>query len=190
MKIILASKSTNRQQVLKIAHIPFKSLPANIDESVYDHPDPKIRAKNIARAKARFIAQKQKSGLIIGADTFSLYRGKVLEKPTFKMDALDTLKLLSGKSHYSYTGWTVINSHNHKEYAGVSQTKVTLRQVSHKELLNYVNDNPVVNWAAGYSPLNTTAITFIKKIEGSVTGFSHGLPLEQIFPVLQKEKAI
>lgn len=190
MKIILASKSKNRQQLLDIAGIKYSVQPAHIiEEAIYD-PDPKKRIVKIAQAKARVIAAKEKNALIIAADTFGLYRSKVLEKPKFKMDALETLKSLSSKSHNILTGWAITNTKTQKRYQGYSQTKVTFRDITQKELTAFVNNNDVVHWAAGYSPYNSPAISFIEKISGSITGFTHGLPLEQIYPVFIKEGVV
>jgi len=68
----------------------------------------------------------------------------------------------------------------------VSVTRVFFRRLSEKEILDYVNDHQVTRYAAGYTPLNSSAIGFIEKIEGSLTGFSHGLPLEQVLPIISE----
>jgi septum formation protein len=190
MKIVLASKSKNRQQLLDIAGIEYIIKPADVAEEAVFDPDPAKRIVRLAQAKARVAAQTEKNSLIIAADTFALYRGQMLEKPKTKTEAFESLKTLTGKTHSILSGWAVINTKNSHQYSGQSRTQVTFRDIGEKELLSYVNQNDVVNWAAAYSPYNTTAITFIEKVTGSITGFTHGLPLEQIMPVLIKEKVI
>ena len=187
MKVILASQSKNRQGILKVLGIDYEVVPSNIDEDIYDDLDSKKRVVAIARAKARFVAQEQKKAVIVAADTFALYRNQILNKPKFKMEALEVLTMLSGKSHVLLTGWVVLNSKTGKEYNGLSETRVTFRKIGKQELLNYVNDNSVTFWAAGYNPNNTSGVSFVEKIEGSLTGFMHGLPMEKVVPALRKE---
>ena len=187
MKLILASASTNRQELLRLSGIPFTSVPANLDESIFMDPDPGRRAQEIALAKARAIKAKYPNSLILAADTVAVYRYRIMGKPKYKMDALEILKLFSGKSHEIITGWAIINSKINKKFQGVSVTKVTFRDLTLTEITDYINSNNVTQYAAGYSPLNTPAINFIEKIQGSLTGFSHGLPLEQILPILKEQ---
>ena len=132
----------------------------------------------------------KKKAIIIAADTFGLYRNKIIEKPKYKMEAFEVLSMLSGKSHIILTGWAVINSKKGREYSGVSETRVVFRKLTKQEVLDYVNDHAVTNWAVSYSPLNTKAVSFIEQIHGSVTSFSHGLPLETIVPILKREGSL
>jgi len=190
MRLILASNSKARHQGLVHAGIKHQVIPAKIDESEIMHKDPTKRIVKIATAKAEFVAKKEKRAIIIAADTFVVYRNQVLEKPKFKMEALDTLTHFSGTSHLMLTGWCLINSQTKKTYSGISHTRVFFRKLSHDILLNYVNDSEVIQWAAGYSPMLSPALHFIDKIEGSLSGFIYGLPLEQILPVLESENAM
>jgi septum formation protein len=187
MKLILASSSSNRQELLKIAGFDFIVDPANINEEVYQDPDPQRRAQEIALNKARAIKTKHPNSLILAGDTIAVYRHRIIGKPKFKMDALEILKLFSGTSHDIISGWAIINTKTKKRFQGVSTTHVTFRDLSEVEVTDYINDHQVTQYAAGYTPLNSMAIHFIDKIQGSLTGFSHGLPLEQIVPILQKE---
>lgn len=190
MKVILASASHARHQGLLHAGIKHIVIPAKIDESEIQDKDPQKRIVTLAQTKAEYIAQKERNALVIAADTFGIYRNKVLEKPKFKMDAVEVLTMLAGTSHILLTGWCVINSHTHQTFQGVSQTRVFFRELDHDTLLPYVNDHSVTSWAAGYSPMLSPAIHFISKVEGSLTGFMYGLPLEEILPVLESENAI
>jgi len=93
MKIILPSSSHNRQELLKIAGIPYLLDPANIDESIFLESDPKKMTQSIALAKAQAVAKNHSNSLIIAGDTVAVYRHKIMGKPKFKMDALAVLKL-------------------------------------------------------------------------------------------------
>jgi septum formation protein len=186
MQLILASGSKNRKQLLQLAGWEFDVVPPHIDEVEITDKKPRKRVEKVALAKAQAVAKTHPNRVIIAADTVALYRNTVLEKPKFKMDALHTLTTLSGTSHLMITGWCVLNSNTHEDFSGVAETRVYFRELDEEQLLNYVNDVDVVQFAAGYSPLNTRAIEFIEKIEGSLSGFSHGLPLEKIAPVVAK----
>lgn len=190
MKVILASASETRHQGLLHAGIKHTLIPANIDESEIQDKDPQKRIIALAQAKAKYVADKERNALIIAADTFGIYRNKILEKPKFKMDALEVLTMLAGTSHILLTGWCVINSRTLKTYQGVSQTRVFFRKLDHDTILSYVNDHTVTSWAAGYSPMLSPAIQFITKVEGSLNGLIYGLPLEEIMPVLESENAV
>jgi septum formation protein len=187
MNLILASSSSNRQELLKIAGISFTVVPANIDESIFLDPEPSRRAQEIALAKARAIKTKYPHSLILAADTLAVYRHKIIGKPKFKMDALEIIKQLSGVSHDIISGWAIINTKTKKRFQGYSATKVTFRDLNLTEITDYINSQNVTQYAAGYSPLNTQAINFIEKIQGSLSGFSHGLPLEQILPIIREQ---
>lgn len=187
MKLILASSSQNRQALLKIAGLEALIVPSNIDESIYVDPEPHRRTIEIALAKARAVKDQYKNALVIGADTVAVYRNKIIGKPKYKMDALEVLKTFSGASHLLVTGWGIYNTQTRHQFQGSSETKVTFRTLTNQELTDYVNDHPVTQWAAGYSSMNTTGISFIEKISGSLTGFTHGFPLEQILPIIHTE---
>ncbi len=190
MKLVLASSSSNRQALLKAVGIPFTTHTAKINEDSIINADPAKQLVQIAQAKAEYVAAYEQNHLVIGADTNGFYRNRLLSKPKYKMEALEMLKTLSGKSHYMYTGWYAINTKNARTYSGISTTKVTFKDIPQSDLTNYVNDNDVVSWAVAYSPLNTLAAGFIDSISGSLTGFTHGLPLEQVYPVLKQEGVI
>lgn len=188
MRIVLASQSQNRHTILEKIGVSHTIIPAHIDEYSITGSSPTKRAIKIATQKAKTVAQKRiPPSLIIAADTFALYRNKTIEKPKFKMDALDILKSLSGTSHQMITGWCVFNTKTKNEYTGHSTTRIFFRPIDTTELTDYVNDHQVTQWAAGYSPQDTIAISFVDRIEGSLTGFMYGLPLEQIMPVLSQE---
>jgi septum formation protein len=187
MKLILASASQNRQELLKIAGIQFTVDPSKIDETVFVDPDPERRVKEISLAKARAVKHAHPHDLILTADTIACYRNRIISKPRFKMDAVEILKTFSGTSHEIITGWAIINMKTRQRFQGFSLTRVMFRPLSREEITAYVNNHQVTQYAAGYTPINSEAIHFIEKIQGSLTGFSHDLPLEQIYPIINHE---
>jgi septum formation protein len=126
-----------------------------------------------------------RNAAVIAADSCAVYRNQILEKPKYKMEAVEMLKQLSGRSNVFISGWVVHNTLTGKSKSGVSETRITFRELTEGEIIDYANDHDVVQWAAGYSPFNTRAISFVKKLSGSFTNFTHGLPLEEIVPILR-----
>jgi len=187
MNIILASSSKNRQAVLKMVGIDFEIIPSNVDESLVKEVNPVKRAEQIAFLKAQKVAENNQ-GLIISADTFTFRRRKILEKPQSLKEAEKMLRWLSGKAVYNVTALCVINTQTKEVFKNSTLTRVWFRKLSRGEIKDCVATEPVLTWAAAYSPINSKTAKFIKKTEGSFTGLAFGLPLEQLIPILQKYK--
>lgn len=182
-KIILASGSTNRQAVLRQAQIQFEVVPAQVDETSVQETDLKRRAVKIAELKARWVA-KRKSGIIVAADLFDVCEGEILEKPKIKAEARIMLKKLSGKTFMTYIGLYCINTGNSKTFAEVATTEVEFRDIADEEIEESVQNEPVTDWAAGFS-LAHSSIKWVKRINGSLSGLMYGLPLELLHEAFQ-----
>ncbi len=189
LPIILASISQSKTTVLTQSGLHFQTIDSCFDESSITASHPEERAILLAQAKARAAAQQLSDpALIIGADTVVILNNKVLEKPKYKMVALSMLKELSGQIHTVLTGYAVYNSYKDVCHTGTSATYISFRKLTLKEMTDYVNDNPVTQWAGGYNSFLSPAINFITHIEGSLTGLN-GLPLDQILPIIYQEWA-
>lgn len=182
-KIVLASGSANRQAVLKQARIAFEVFPARVDEKSVKEKDFKKRAVAIAELKARWVAKK-KQGLIVAADLFDVCEGEIVEKPKTKDEARMMLKKLSGKTFMTYIGLYCINTANDKTFSGAVTTEVEFRQISDEEIEDSIENEPVTDWAAGFSLLHSS-IKWVKRINGSLSGLMYGLPLELLHEALQ-----
>lgn len=188
-KLILASESKNRQQALKIAHIPFKVVASRLDEQTIRDPSIYKQAVKIAKAKVEIVSRKH-SGIILGADGVNFCQGRVLEKPTNREEAVTMLQLQSGQICSFVTGFYLLNTFKGTSYSGVSETVYKFRVLSEAEIEAYVKKAPVMDWAAAFSPANSRALTFIEYIHGSYSNFSYSLPFEKIIPLLQREKLL
>jgi len=183
--IILASQSKNREKILSSLNIPFKIKTADINEKAFAEKNPNLRARKVAEAKAEKISRDHK-GIIITCDTFTICEGKLLEKPKDQKEAIMMLKMLSGKSATCYTGFCYIdNIHNFKALK-TAVTNVCFRNMDDKEIKSYVKRFPVTRWAAAYAASELYVLGLIDKISGSLTGLTHGLPLEHLIPLLKK----
>lgn len=184
-QIILASGSKQRRIMMDALGVQYTIIPADIDEkSIRDH-NFEIRAEKIARAKAEEVA-KGNEGIVISADTFSACDGEVLEKPKDQADAKRMLNLQAEKTCILYTGFCYIDKLNGINYSKTATTKYILRKLPEEELNKFVKNNPVTDWAAAFSPAYPYQVGFIKYIEGSLTGSTHGLPVELLVECFEK----
>ncbi len=183
--IVLASQSKNREKILDSLNIPFKVNAADIDEKAIEERNPSLRARKVAQIKAEKISRNHK-GIIIAGDTFTVCEGKLLEKPKDRMEATTMLKTLSGKLAICYTGFCYIDNVRNLKILKTAKTTIRFRQMENKEIKNYVKRFPVTTWAAAYAASELYVLGLIDKISGSLTGLTHGLPLEYLIPLLKK----
>jgi septum formation protein len=183
-QIILASQSRQRKLIMDALGIDYKIIMADIDEKAIRDEDLKNRAEKIARAKAEKIA-KENEGIIIAADTFAVCDGKILEKPDDLEEAKKMLKMESDNKIVVYTGFCYLDKNNNIDFSDVSISNLTLREMSDNEINNFVENNPVLQWSAAFSPLYLYQTTFIKYFEGSITGV-YGLPTELLTECFKK----
>mgnify|MGYP001562034266 FL=1 len=195
LRIILASASLQRKNLFEALNLPFEVIAADIDEHAIRDPDPKKQALLIARAKAERVAAREQ-GIIIAADTFGVYQNKILEKPRDKEEAAAMLHALSGNTAMAYTGFCYLDprasggagadrEHGINETA-LAETEFTVRELTTDEIARYVEIFPVTAWSAAFSPAYPYGMTLIASIRGSFTGFTHGLPMELLIPLLRR----
>lgn len=184
--IILASGSYNRQKLLKSLGIPFKVVKSDFDEQSIIETHPEKRAAQIALGKAWKVA-KDHPGIIIACDTFTVCQGEVMEKPKDLIQAKKMLLKLSGKLAIDYSGFCFLNTVKNIKVVKTSVTQIKFRKIYPEELVVYLKRFPVTTWAAAYAPSNLYGLGLIDEIHGSLTGLTHGLPLEFLIPLLAKE---
>jgi len=189
MKLILASGSNNRITALKLARIPFVSVPADIDEKAVQDLDINKRQILVAKSKVDKVADSHQ-GLILGADGVNICKGQVLEKPQDLSEARNMIKLQSGKRCSFLTGYYLINTYTSKIYSGTSECFYTFRDITDDEIDSYIHSEPVLTWAAAFSPANSSAITFINTIEGPFAEFCFSMPFEKLIPIFRQEKIV
>jgi len=182
--IILASGSRQRRLIMDALGLEYKIIPADIDEKSIRDGDLALRAEKIARAKAETVFQRNE-GIIIAADTFATCDNKVLEKPESLSEAIEMLKLERNRQIVVYTGFCYLDKTNKIDFSKTSISRLIMRDMSDKEIENFVKNNPVLQWSAAFSPMYLYQTTFIKQFEGSITGVS-GLPTELLVECLEK----
>ncbi len=187
--IILASGSKNRQQALEIAKIPYIVAVSNIDEKSIQHPDIYKRVILVAKAKVKSV-EAHYSGIILGADGINICKGKVLEKPQNKQEAISMLQLQSGQTCSFITGFYLLNTKTKHSHSGTSETIYKFRILSDQEIKFYIEHEPVLTWAGAFSPGNSRAIAFIESIDGSYANFTYSMPFEKLIPIFQLENLL
>lgn len=148
-KIILASNSPRRRELLALMDLPFEVFPADLDESQYEGELPKIYVRRMASEKAEAIA-KEKSGLIVAADTIVVYQEEILGKPENQFEARGILTKLRGKIHQVYTGIAIIDTISGQTWDDICCTEVPMREYSDAEIDAYVATGDPMDKAGAY----------------------------------------
>lgn len=184
MRIILASQSPRRQELLKnLGFTDFEIIPAKGEEQIIAGLLPEEEVCAIALGKAREVAlQCGNDSLIIAADTLVFLDGKPLGKPKDKNDAVRMLKALSGRAHTVMTGVAVI--YNGHETAECESTKVFFRDMTDAEIVRYVESGEPMDKAGSYG-IQQFGSVFIPRIEGDYFNVM-GLPVCRLYSMLEK----
>lgn len=185
-KIILASGSKQRKALMDAVKIPFEVIPSDIDEKAISAPTEGERARMIALAKAQKVSSKYPDAIVIAGDTFTFFNGKAYEKPRDLDEAKVMLREQSGKKGTCYSGCAYLDPKNKIEFSTTAESTFIFREISEAEIEKYVANNPVLTWSAGFCPAYPEGINMIRAIAGSLSSFSHGLPMEVVIPLLEK----
>jgi len=196
-RLILASASPRRSELLEQIGIPFRVLPAHIDEdaarheAAIDHTDPVALARTLALEKARVIrarlggakddASVNETEWVLGADTVVACAGMILEKPADRDEAREMLCTLSGRTHSVVTGVAVVTNDG-REVIRHAETFVTFSSLSAQETEWYL-DTGEFSGVAGAYRIQGTCARFITSVQGSYSNVV-GLPLHLVYSIL------
>lgn len=182
--LYLASKSPRRRKLLKLLNIPFKSFSVDVDESFLDGEHPVKTVKRLSELKMFEAQKKISNGIIITADTIVVLDKHVLGKPESKIDAVKMLRMLSGKSHFVYTGFTIFDRSSNKLISDYEKTKVTFRVLDNQEIKRYVDGGSPMDKAGAYGIQDDYGALFVEKIEGCYYNVV-GLPISKLYSKLK-----
>lgn len=181
MRIILASGSPRRKEILSKLNLEFEVLPANVEEEAVSS-NPIITARSLSRLKAKAVWLKNKDALVIGADTVVYFRGKVLGKPKNEQEAFSMLRSLSGNWHM------VVSSVSFFSYAKKltihDVAKVKFRKLTEKEIWDYIKSGEPMDKAGAYG-IQEFGATIVEKIRGNFYTVM-GLPIVKVYQVLKE----
>ncbi|NLB89410.1 MAG: septum formation inhibitor Maf [Syntrophomonadaceae bacterium] len=184
-KIILASKSPRRRELLDILGINYTQIAAATNEVIYPNETPYQAVKRLAVEKAESVAKQVDNSLIIAADTVVVLDGKILGKPTSKEEAYQFIKDLSGKVHQVMTAVCVKNTVTGFCDARVETTLVYFRDLEEEEINAYISTNEPYDKAGGYA-IQGKGSLLVKRIEGCYFNVV-GLPLTTLYEMLKAQ---
>ena len=170
MKVILASKSPRRKEILSSLGLKFDIIPAVGEEIVNPNLTPKESVLEIAKVKAFEIFEKHQDCAVIGADTIVVLGDEILQKPRDNEDEYQMLCKLSGKTHLVYTGYALLTKD--KQFFGVDESLVTFNDLSEEVKQSYVKSGLGLDKAGGYGIQDGFGL--VKEIKGSyynIVGF-------------------
>lgn len=180
-RIVLASASLRRAELLTAAAIEFEVMPAHLDESTRPGEMPDAYVRRIAEAKARAIGERVGDRLVLAADTTVVVDDVILGKPADDEDARRMLRLLSGRVHAVITGVTVLC--DSRVVTSVESTQVEFAPLSDAEIAWYVASGEPRDKAGAYA-IQGGASRFVTRISGSYSNVV-GLPIALVYDMLK-----
>ena len=163
MRVILASQSPRRRELLTLVGIAHTVAPADIDESVRPGERPAPHAERLARTKAAAIAAREPDALVVAADTIVVIDGTILGKPRDEDDARRTLRTLSGRQHVVFTAVAV--ARGRRVESEVEEVTVSFRDLTDAEVAAYVATGEPMDKAGSYG-IQGYGATIVERIEG------------------------
>ena len=182
-KIILASKSPRRQELLKLMDIDFRVVLKEVDESYPEGMSPAEIALYIAVKKAEAFDEDVTDEVILTADTIVAIDGLILGKPENADHAVEMLQRLSGKVHEVYTGVCLLHQHQYNKF--YDRSEVFFRRLTDHEIHSYVEDYQPFDKAGSYGIQQRIGLIGIERINGSYTNVV-GLPTEKVYQQLMR----
>lgn len=185
-KIILASSSPRRKQLLKQLGLDFEVIVSDIDEKLNPRLKPRKQVEVLSQQKAESVAARKiaMGAIVIGADSMVWVGDEIMGKPKDERDARRMLKKLSGTMHRVVTGFTLIDTNSKKSVTKSIETNVWFRKITPVEIKAFLKKDKPFDKAGAYAIQETAAI-FIEKIEGDYPG-AIGLPLFDLARELKK----
>ena len=185
MKIVLASKSGVRKQILDKYNFQTTVSPSNVDEDqvkeslLQKGADPEIISKNLAELKSIKVSAKFPDQLVLGADSVVSLNSKLINKPGSRQEALKILRLLNGKKHYLISS-VCISKNGSMIWNHTDKSELKMKKLSDQELDSYLNEiKTEILLAYGVYQIEAGGINLFEYIKGDKDSIM-GLPIKQI----------
>ncbi|MBU0471681.1 MAG: septum formation inhibitor Maf [Nanoarchaeota archaeon] len=183
-QIILASTSPRRKGLLQQIGLKFKVVPSNCKEDMTLNLPPEKLVMRLAQEKAGDVVKRVKKGIVIGVDTFIVFKNQKIGKAKNKEEAKTNLQSFSGKTVDFYSGVCIIDIEQNKTIVDFELSKVKIKRMSDKDIDAYLATNEYIGKAGGFAIQGRGAI-FIEKVEGCYSNIV-GLPLHNLYKNLKK----
>lgn len=180
-RVVLASSSPRRRELLNLIGIDHEVRPANLDESMRLREAPRRHAERLAREKASAVAMRDPDLITIAADTIVVTNRKVLGKPVDKEDAARMLAMLSGREHTVITAVAV--SRGRKLRSAIEEVKVRFRRLREDEIEAYIATGEPMDKAGAYG-IQGYGATIVERVEGDYFAVM-GLPLVRLIGLMR-----
>ena len=193
MKIVLASKSKVRKDILTEHNIDCEVIQSNVDEDpikdslIAEGATPEIISKNLAELKANKVSSNVYNKLVLGADSVIDLNGELISKPSSREEAMNILRKLNGKSHYLISS-VCISKNNSMIWNHTDKAKLTMKNFSEVELKDYLNKiTDEALYAYNVYQIEGEGKNLFEKIEGDKDTIM-GLPITQIKTYMENYK--
>ena len=180
IRVVLASQSPRRRELLSLIGITHEVRPSSIDESHRAHESPREYAERLAREKAD--SHDDADAVTIGSDTIVVVDGDILGKPTDENDAARMLQRLSGRRHIVITA--VAAGYEGRMVSGVEEVQVTFRPLTDHEIRRYIATGEPMDKAGAYG-IQGFGATIVERVEGDYFAVM-GLPLQRLTRLLEQ----
>ncbi len=181
IKVVLASGSPRRRQLLELIGIPHEVRPSNIDETMRPREVPRRHAERLAREKASVVATREPEVVTIAADTIVVINRKVLGKPRDIEDARRMLEMLSGREHTVITAVAV--ARGRKLRSAIEEVKVKFRRLRDDEIDAYIATGEPMDKAGAYG-IQGFGATIVECVNGDYFAVM-GLPLARVVMLMR-----
>lgn len=186
MKLILASTSPFRKAILDKLGVDFDIASPEVDETALTNETPQQLVERLSIAKAKAVADKVDSALVIGSDQVSVIDGAIIGKPHTHENAVKQLQNASGKTVSFYTGLCLYNSSTDQYQSEVIPFNVVFRHLSEQQIERYLKKETPYNCAGSFKS-EALGIVLFEKLEGEDPNTLMGLPLIRLVKMLEKE---
>lgn len=184
-KLVLASTSPYRRELLERLGLPFEAAAPRFDEQIDQGITPEDLVRNLALGKALSLAAEFPGAVIIGSDQVFVAAGEIIGKPGSPEKAFEQLRRMSGASQTFYTGLAVVDTLSGKSLTSCVPFTVTLRQLADDEIRNYIRRENPLNCAGSFM-IEGLGIALMEKLEGTDFTSLIGLPLIQLITLLRQ----
>lgn len=183
MRVILATNSKRRHDIFDTVGIKYEVVTSDVDE-ISNAKKPDEYVKELSKNKAEAVSEKLKDkAVIVSADTIVYMDGKTYEKPKNKREAFESMKEMSGKKTYVYTGMTVKDTYQNKTVTLCDVCAVFVREMTDDEIKWYVDNQENILDISGYAMLGKADL-FLEKIEGDYNTL-FGISPAKVYEVLK-----
>ena len=186
MKLVLASTSPFRREILEKLDVSFETMAPDVNEDILIDEIPEQLVARLAEAKARAVGQQRSNALVIGSDQVAVVDGQILGKPGNHEEATKQLRRASGERVSFLTGLCVFNTESKRVQLDVVPFNVIFRQLTDNQIENYLQKEQPYNCAGSFKS-EGLGIALFERLEGDDPNTLIGLPLIRLTRMLESE---